>query len=297
MSIFLERYRKLGENIIPQKIKIQQAIRINTLKIKPEEILRRLKKENVNLVKIPFLDFGYAVESSEFSVGAAPEHLFGYYYVQETASQLPVQILNPNKNDIVLDMSAAPGGKTTQLAQYMDNKGIILALDNNNLRLISLRNNLERMGVKNTIVYQKDARFVSDFGLKFDKILLDAPCSGNFAVDSEWFNKRKLDDFKNNSKMQKQLISAAVEALKDNGELVYSTCSLEPEEDELVVDWALKEFPELKIEKINIPIGDEGLIEPFDIKLSKNIKYTRRFWPNKANTQGFFIAKFRKEEK
>ena len=297
MNEFLERYKELGQIIVPEKISTQQAIRINTLKIEAEEIIKRLKRENVNLVKIPFLDFGYIVESSEFSIGAAPEHLFGYYYVQEKAAQIPVQILNPKKGETVLDMSAAPGGKTTQLAQYMDNKGIIIALDNNNFRLLSLRNNIERMGVKNTILYQKDAKFVADLGVKFDKILLDAPCSANFVVDKNWFDKRKLEDLKEASKLQKQLLAAAVDVLKDKGELVYSTCSLEPEEDEFVVDWALTEFPELKLQKISIELGDEGLISPFGKELNKNIKNTRRFWPNKTNTQGFFIAKFKKEEK
>lgn len=294
MNDFLERYRQLGQNIVPEKIKITQAIRINTLKIKPERLLARMKKENVILVKIPFLDFSYSVQSTNFSIGAAPEHLFGYYYVQETAAQIPVQILNPKKDDIVLDMSAAPGGKTTQIAQYMKNEGVIVALDINNLRLFSLRNNVERMGVKNAIIFQKDAKFISDFGIKFDKILLDAPCSGNFATDSKWFDKRKLEDIKNSAKLQKQLLAAAVEVLKEDGELVYSTCSLEPEEDEMVVDWALNEFPQLKLEKIELPIGDEGTIDPFGIQLNKSIKNTRRFWPNKINTQGFFIAKFKK---
>jgi len=294
MNIFLERYKKLGQEIIPEKIKIPQTIRINTLKINPEKILERMKRENVNLVKVPFLDYGYSVKSSDFSVGAAPEHLLGYYYVQETASQIPVQVLNPKKGEIILDMSAAPGGKTSQIAQLMENEGVIVALDINNMRLMSLRNNMERMGVKNTIIYQKDAKFALDLGIKFDKILLDAPCSGNFAVDNEWFEKRTLDDVKNNSKTQKQLLAAAVEVLKEDGILVYSTCSLEPEEDEFVVDWAVTEFPELKLEQIDIPIGDQGITEAFDIKLNKSIKNTRRFWPNKTNTQGFFIAKFKK---
>ena len=193
-------------------------------------------------------------------------------------------------------MSAAPGGKTTQIAQYMDNEGVIVALDPNNMRLMSLRNNLERLGVKNTIIYQMDAKFVNDLGMKFDKILLDAPCSGNFAVDNEWLDKRKLEDIKNASKTQKQLLAAAVDVLKDKGELIYSTCSLEPEEDEFVVDWALKEFPVLKIQEIDIPLGDDGLTEAFGVKLNQNVKYAKRFWPNKTKTQGFFIAKFRKEQ-
>lgn len=293
-NFFLERYKELGQEIIPENIKIPQAIRINTLKIEPSAIIKRLERENVNLVKIPFLDFGYHVQSSDFSVGAAPEHLFGYYYVQETAAQIPVQILNPKKNEIILDMSAAPGGKTSQIAQLMENTGAIIALDVNNMRLLTLRTNLERMGVKNTIVYQKDAKFAADLGIKFDKVLLDAPCSGNFAIDETWFEKRTLEDIKNSAKTQKQLFTAAVEVLREGGEMIYSTCSLEPEEDEMVIDWALKEFPELKIQKINIQIGDEGLTEPFGIKLSKEVSNAKRFWPNKTNTQGFFIAKFKK---
>jgi NOL1/NOP2/sun family putative RNA methylase len=192
-------------------------------------------------------------------------------------------------------MSAAPGVKTSQIAQYMENTGVIIALDTNFSRLMSLRNNLERINVKNTIIYQKDARFASDLGIKFDKILLDAPCSGNFAVDEKWFEKRKLEDLKETSKMQKQLLGAAFDVLKEGGELVYSTCSLEPEENEFVVDWVLKEFPEIKIQKIDIPIGDNGIINPFGQELSKEVRYAKRFWPNKTNTQGFFIAKFKKE--
>jgi len=222
---FLERYKQLGQNIVPEKIKIPQTLRINTLKIKPEVLLKRLKRESVNLVKVPFLDFGYYVESSEFSVGASVEHLMGYYYIQETAAQIPVQLLKPNKADLVLEMSAAPGGKTTQLAQYMENEGVIIALDNHNLRLTTLRNNLERLGIKNTILYQMDAQFADDLNLKFDKILLDAPCSGNFCIDKDWFDKRKEDDLRKVSKKQKQLLRTAINILKPNGELVYSTCS------------------------------------------------------------------------
>lgn len=296
MNIFLERYKQLGQDINPNQIKVKQAIRINTLKINPEELVERLELERVQLIKIPFLDNGYWIESSEFSVGAATEHLLGYYYVQETAAQIPVQILDPKEDDLVLDMSAAPGGKTTQIAQYMNNKGAVIALDINNMRLISLRNNLERLGVKNTIMYQLDAKFVSNLGIKFDKILLDAPCSGNFAVDPKWLDKRKLEDIKTSAKTQKQLFTAAVDALEENGELIYSTCSLEPEENEFIVDWALSEFPELKIQKINFPIGDDGITNPFGIELNKNVKYSRRFWPNITGTQGFFIAKFRKEK-
>lgn len=295
MNIFLERYKQLGESFDPAEIVIPQAIRINTLKITEEEILERLKPEGVTLKKIPFLDFGYRTEHSPFSLGGAPEHLMGYYYIQETAAQIPVQMLKPSKKDVVLDMSAAPGGKTTQIAQYMENQGVIIAVDNNNLRLLTLKNNLERLGIANAIIYQKDSQFVSDLGITFDKVLLDAPCSGNFAVDKDWLEKRKMSEIKEITKTQKQLLHAAAEVLKDGGELIYSTCSLEPEEDEFVVDWYIKDHPEMKLQKLDLAIGDPGLTEAFGEKLSPSLKHTRRFWPHKTKTQGFFIAKFRKE--
>jgi NOL1/NOP2/sun family putative RNA methylase len=291
---FLERYSKIGQSFDPKSVHVSQAIRINTLKIKADDLLKRLEKEKVMLTKVPYLGFGYIVESSTFSLGAAPEHLLGHYYVQEAAAQIPVQILNPSSEDLVLDMAAAPGGKTTQIAQYMKNEGAIVALDNNSRRLMTLRNNIERLGVTNVIVYQKDAKFVSDLGLQFDKILLDAPCSGNFCIDRDWFEKRTVEDFKNASKEQKKLLASAYEVLKNKGVLVYSTCSLEPEENEFVVEWFLKEYPDMTIQKIDLNIGEDGIIDVFGQKLDKRVKFAKRLWPHKTGTQGFFIACFRK---
>ncbi len=296
MNVFLDRYKKLGQEINPVEIQIPKSIRINTIKIDSQGLLKVFKKEGIAIKKIPYLDFGYEVENTDFSLASSPEYLMGYYYIQELASQIPVQILNPSKNDIVLDMAAAPGGKTTQIAQYMDNKGILVALDNNHSRLMTLRNNLERLGVTNTIIYHKDAEHISDFKILFDKILLDAPCSGNFCIDAGWFNKRDLNNLKTISKVQRQMLHAACDVLKKGGELVYSTCSLEPEEDEMVVDYILKERPELKIRKIHFPLGDDGIVNPFGMRLNPLVANAKRFWPNKTKTQGFFIAKFRKEE-
>ncbi|MBN2421045.1 RsmB/NOP family class I SAM-dependent RNA methyltransferase [Candidatus Woesearchaeota archaeon] len=294
MNKFLERYKELGHDIVPEEVKTVRAIRINTLKIDVQELIDRMSKEGVKLTKIPFLDFGYHVDSPNFSVGAAPEALQGYYYVQEAAAQIPVQVLAPKKTDLVLDMSAAPGGKTTQIAQYMENQGVLVAIDSNSSRLISLRNNIERLGVTNTIIYQKDAQFIFDFGVEFDKILLDAPCSGNFCIDENWFNKRSIEDVKESAKMQKKLIRAAASVLKKGGTLVYSTCSLEPEEDEFVVDWFLKEHPEMKIEETGLKAGEQGLTEALGTKLNPELRLCRRFWPERTKTQGFFIAKLRR---
>ncbi|MFH1506244.1 MAG: RsmB/NOP family class I SAM-dependent RNA methyltransferase [archaeon] len=293
MNQFLERYKELGEEFNPEEFEMKKSLRINTLKTDENVMVARLKKLNINLDKIPFLDFGYYF-SAEFSLGATPEYLFGYYYLQEVASQLPVQVLQPQPGDLVLDMAASPGSKTTQIAQYMENKGNIIALDDNLQRLDSLRNNLERCGITNCVIYKKDARFVTDFNLEFNKILLDAPCSGNFAIDKDFFDKRDLAGIKQNSKVQRELLKAAVKVLKKGGVLVYSTCSLEPEENEMNINWLLNNFDNLSLEETGLELGDEGLVDVFGEKLNPEIKKCRRFWPHKTKTEGFFITKIKK---
>jgi len=293
MNEFLERYKQLGEEFEPVNIKLRPALRINTIKIKDAELIQRLSSK---LTKIPFLEHGYYYES-EFSMGATPEYLLGYYYLQEAASQLPAEVLEPREGELVLDMCAAPGSKTTHLAMMMKNKGQIIALDANNPRLPSLQNNLERCGVTNTIIYKKDARYAEDLKMVFDRILLDAPCSGNFANDEKWFEERKIEDLKQISKTQKQLLETALQILKPGGVLVYSTCSLEPEEDELLIHDFLEKNPAAALEKIDVKIGDPGLTSVFGKELNPEIAKCQRLWPHKTGTQGFFLAKIRKINK
>lgn len=293
MNIFMKRYEKLGQKFEPAEISVRKSLRVNTLKIDERTLIDRLQKQRIALKKIDFLEHGYNYEAP-FSMGATPEFLFGYYYLQEAASQLPVQVLAPNEHDLVLDMAASPGSKTTQMAQCMRNKGKIIALDNNYPRLFSLRINLERMGVRNVLVYKKDARFVLDFGLEFDKILLDAPCSGNYCIEENYFEHKTLDGVKERSRLQKELLKAAVKVLKVNGVLVYSTCSLEPEENEMNIDWILRKYPNIRLEDTGLKIGDPGLTEAFGEKLNPELKKCRRLWPHKTGTEGFFVAKIRR---
>jgi NOL1/NOP2/sun family putative RNA methylase len=263
------------------------------LKISEKELLSRLKTLGVKTTKVPFLKYGYYYES-KFSLASTSEYLQGYIYIQEAASQLPAQVLNPLPGENVLDMCASPGSKTTQIAQLMENKGLILCTDTDSRRLKSLRNNLERCDVANAILYKKDARFINDFGKKYDKILLDAPCSGNYVIEEKFFQEKNIHGIMERSRMQKELLKAAVKSLNKGGLLVYSTCSLEPEEDEMNIDWLLQKYPELELEETGIDIGDPGLVEVFGKKLNSNINKTRRFWPEKTGTEGFYIAKIRK---
>jgi len=281
MNFFLERYSALGHDIDPKTIHLKQCIRVNTIKISEAELVSRLKAKNVSMKKVPFIDFGYFAES-RFALSSTHEYLQGYYYIQEAASQLPVQVLSPVSGELVLDMCAAPGSKTTELAQYMENKGQIVALDSNSSRLKALKNNIERCGVKNTIVYHKDALCAAELGIKFDKILLDAPCSGNFVIDKDWFRKRTIKDIKSISDTQKSLLKVAVSLLKPSGTIVYSTCSLEPEEDEEVIEWALDSLP-VELVDTGLKIGDPGI--------TPKTKLSKRLWPDKTGTQGFFMAK------
>ncbi|MBW3014485.1 RsmB/NOP family class I SAM-dependent RNA methyltransferase [Candidatus Woesearchaeota archaeon] len=284
-----ERHEKLGGKFV--QIDLPTTIRINPLKLDEKKIIERLKQRKIQLKKVSYLDYGYIAEAN-FSVGSTQEYLQGYYYLQEGASQIPVQVLDPKPGELVIDMCASPGGKTTQIAQLMKNKGQIIALDIGK-RTEKLCQNIERMGAENIIVYKRDARFF-DLRGKVDKILLDAPCSGNFVIEKDWYKKRTINDIKTCARTQKELLAAGIDNLKDGGILIYSTCSLEPEENEMIIDWALSEF-EISLEKINLDIGDAGLVEVDGQKLNPEVKKCKRFWPHKTGTQGFFIAKFRKD--
>jgi NOL1/NOP2/sun family putative RNA methylase len=256
---------------------------------KTAEVVDRLKSRGIQLEAIPFLEDAYWISRSDFSVGVTAEYLSGLYSIQEAAAQIPARQFTQLKHKLVLDACAAPGGKTVELANLMRNTGAIIALDIKKQRLAALANHLERCRVDNVIAYNADARQASQLNLKFDRILLDVPCSGNFAVDKDWFSRRTIKDVENNAKLQRGILTEAAKVLKDNGEIVYSTCSLEPEEDELSIDWAIENL-NLETEKINC-LGERGLTSIFGKKLDSSIENCRRIWP--GQTQGFFICKLR----
>ena len=193
-DFFVNRYSQLGWKFIDTESR--QAIRINQSNAKQKKLPERLGSLGVQIEKIPFLEAGYWICKSRVSAGATAEYLLGFYSIQEAAAQIPATLFTGLKGKTVLDTCAAPGGKTVQLADLMDNTGAIVALDVNNRRLAALSNHLERCHISNTLVYNLDARQALRLNLKFDRILLDVPCSGNFAADNEWFNRRTLSDGK-----------------------------------------------------------------------------------------------------
>jgi NOL1/NOP2/sun family putative RNA methylase len=287
-EFFVERYEKLGWRF--RQVKARQAIRINDTNAEGKNVPERLRHDGVTLERIPFLGNGYWIRRSRVSVGATSEYLLGLYSIQEAAAQVPATLFSDLKNKVVLDACAAPGGKTVQLADIMDNTGVIVALDVDKTRLSALANHLERCHVSNTVVYDRDARYASGLKLKFDCILLDVPCSGNFAADEQWFKRRAPRDVERNARLQREILTDASKCLKDDGEIIYSTCSLEPEEDELNMDWAIKNL-NLAIEKADAP-GQNGVTTVFGKNLDGSISCCRRMWPR--DTQGFFVCKLKK---
>ena len=288
----IKRYKEICNDFKEVSVD-KSSLRINTLLIDKKKLVKRLTEKGVKLEKIEFLENGYYY-SSDFKLSSTQEYLQGMIYIQDVASQLPAIALDIKPGNKVLDMCAAPGSKTTQIGASMKNEGVLVAVDNVLGRIKVLKNNIERCSVKNCVVYKKDARFVNDLGIKFDKILLDAPCSGNYTQEKEWFEKRTIEDFKANARIQKEMIKNAVKTLKKNGELVYSTCSLEPEENEMVIQWALDNL-DVELTETNIKIGDQGLVDVFGKELNLSINKCVRIWPHKTGIQGFFIAKLKRK--
>jgi NOL1/NOP2/sun family putative RNA methylase len=289
-EFFVNRYRELGWTY--KDVKLKPSIRINTMNSNRDDIVKRLESLGIKLEKIPFIKDGYWISKSNFSVGATAEYLLGLYSIQEAAAQIPATLFTELEDKIALDACASPGGKTVQLASLMNNSGVIVALDIKKRRLIPLSNQLERSRVKNAIVYRMDARVASKLNMQFDRVLLDVPCSGNYVTDKDWFGRRTFKDVERNARRQRQILAEAAKVTKEDGEIVYSTCSLEPEENELNINWATETL-NLQVEEIKCH-GEKGLTNVFGRELDGSIKNCRRIWP--GQTQGFFVCKLRKQD-
>ncbi len=288
-GFFLQRYRKIRPDVTMNAQPLK-ALRVNTNRTTNEKLVRTLTRRGVSLERIPWLRHGYYA-TADFSLGSTKEYLLGWYYLQAPLSQLACEMLNPTGD--VLDMAAAPGGKTTYLAQMTD--GIVVALDTHPARLAAVRNNVERLGLTNVICVKKDARFASDLNRRFPFVLLDAPCSGNFCSEDEWVEKRTLEGIRANARVQKELLRAAYACLAPGGSLVYSTCSLEPEEDECVISWFLHKYEDTSAVELPTAVGEPGTTSWDGRSLHHGVGRTRRFWPHRTGCEGFYIALLRKE--
>jgi len=222
------------------------------------------------------------------------EHILGYIFIQDASSMIPPIVLDPKPDELILDLCAAPGAKTTQMAQMTGNNGLIIANDIGLKRIKALTSNLQRMGVMNTIVISVDGRVLwKKIDFKFDKILLDVPCSASGTYNLE--NTKRISErlLRYLSGVQKALLKSAYNMLKEDGIMVYSTCSLEPEENEAVIDYVLKN---LSVELEEIKIKGIETIDGFtfwnEMRFDESLRKTKRVI--KKGQEGFFIAKLRK---
>ncbi|MFA6269287.1 MAG: RsmB/NOP family class I SAM-dependent RNA methyltransferase [archaeon] len=265
-----------------------KAFWLNSNKALLTETISSLEKHGVTLENLPFHLQAFSIDYEK--PGTLREFEFGKISLQEKAAMLPAIILNPKETDLVLDACAAPGMKTIQLSNLMHNKGNILACDVNTERFKSLEFNKKKYDLKNVEVKRIDFRnLAQQYTGKFDKILLDAPCSSEGLVRKD---REALKDWseklvQRKAENQKELILEAFNLLKSGGEMVYSTCSFAPEENEEVILKLLSTFPSALVLEIEI----KGI----KIRENKFCKNCVRLYPQDNNTQQFFIAKIKKK--
>ncbi|KAI1780547.1 NOL1/NOP2/sun family putative RNA met [Hypoxylon cercidicola] len=277
------------------------VIRTNTLRTHRRDLAQALINRGVTLEPVgKWSKVGLQIFESNVPLGATPEYLAGHYILQAASSFLPVMALGPQEGERVLDMAAAPGGKTTHMAAMMKNTGCVFANDPSKARAKGLIGNIHRLGARNVIVCNYDAREFPRVMGGFDRVLLDAPCSGTGVIAKDPSVKTNKDekDFMVLPHTQKQLLLAAIDSVnhasKTGGYLVYSTCSVTVEENEQVVQYALKKRPNVKLVSTELPFGKEGFTSYMGKKFDPSLRLTRRYYPHTYNVDGFFVAKFHK---
>ena len=279
------------------------VIRTNTLRTNRRSLAQALINRGVVLEPVgKWSKVGLQVFESPVPLGATPEYLAGQYILQAASSFLPVMALAPQPNERCLDMAAAPGGKTTYMSALMRNTGTVIANDASKPRAKGLIGNIHRLGCKNTIVTNLDARtaFPKAMG-GFDRVLLDAPCTGTGVISKDPGVKTSKDerDFLAIPHMQRQLLLAAIDSVdhssKTGGYVVYSTCSVTVEENESVVQYVLRKRPNVKIVDTGLgDFGSPGFISYMGKKFDAKMALTRRYFPHRENVDGFYVCKLKK---
>ncbi len=278
------------------------AVRINTLKCNRDDLIQRLTDLHITFSKVEWFENALLLENvSTKDITELSLYKEGEIYIQSLSSMIPALVINPDKNDKILDMAAAPGSKTTQLAAMMSNEGEIIANDISHERIYKLKANLIMHGVTNVKVTNTAGQSIwQKYPEYFDKVLVDAPCSmeGRFNVeDADTYADWSMKKIKRLSKLQKWLLRSAVSTTKVGGVIVYSTCTLSPEENEEVINWILqKEQGNVELEEVTT-LQNLGMINGvtrwMNDQYSEELHKTKRIMPSDT-IEGFYIAKLRK---
>ena len=283
---------KITKEIIEgYQTKRKTTLRINTIKSNIEEIKKELEKEKIEYETVKWSKEALIIKNAdEKTIQEMEIYKNGKIYLQSLSSMLPPIILEPKEGTDILDMAAAPGGKTTQIAALTNNKAHITACEKNKIRAERLKYNVDKQGATCVFIMPKDSRFIDDF-FSFDQILLDAPCSGSGTLDyndanvEKYFTEQLIE---RSSKTQKTLLSKAIKLLKPGHEMIYSTCSILDCENEDVVASVIKNG-NIEIIPINFEGMEELPILPTKISGTLCVKPTELY-------EGFFVAKIRKNK-
>uniref|UniRef100_T1ISD2 SAM-dependent MTase RsmB/NOP-type domain-containing protein n=1 Tax=Strigamia maritima TaxID=126957 RepID=T1ISD2_STRMM len=276
------------------------TIRVNTLKSRRRDLAQSLINRGVRLDPLgDWTKVGLVIYDSQVPIGATPEYLAGHYIIQGPSSFLPVMALAPKENEKILDMCAAPGGKATYIAALMKNTGVLFANDVNVDRSKALVGNFHRLGVTNAVICTQNGKRFPQIMKGFDRVLLDAPCSGTGVIAKDPSVKTNKDkkDIQRCSHLQRELLLAAIDCVdansKTGGYIVYSTCSILVEENEAVIDYALKKR-NVKVVNTGLQMGVNGRQRHCEKRFNGSIKLSKRIYPHTTNMDGFYICKLKK---
>ncbi len=286
---------------------LRKCLRVNGLKSSPEAVRAWGEKHGWKLERIPWCSTGFFVdrENRETALGKDLLHLLGHTYMQEASSMLPPVLLDPKPGEVILDMSAAPGSKTTQIAAAMQNTGVLVANDVQEKRLWTLKAALYRAGTVNTLVTKKVGQwFARNMTERFDRVLCDAPCTGQGTSrkNPEALDFCSMDSIEGMARLQIELLEAAIHATKIGGRIVYSTCTLTPEENEQVIHTILNKFSDQVsvLDPRQMSFNGSGgwdcsrAVED-SMRVQKELAMGEpvpliRIWPHVHDAEGFFCA-------
>jgi len=305
-ELFRERIEQLvglenRNDLLSKFIKKPTTLRANTLKMTGTQLKETLKANNIAYEALSWCDTAILIKDTTIqTLEELPEYKNGSLYIQSLSSMIPALVLSPQPEDKVLDICSAPGSKTTQMAAMMKNTGKIVASDNSRIRIYKLEANIAMQGVTNvTVKFLPGQSMWEQYPEYFDKTLVDVPCSMEGRIDindpksyKDWSIK-KIKELKDR---QKWLLRSAISATKEGGEIVYSTCTLAPEENEEVIDWILKkEKGNVEIMPITLPCDalKPGLSAWGEKTYDPSLTLTKRIYPSDT-MEGFYIAKLKK---
>jgi len=286
---------------------LRRCVRVNTIHSSVEELKSWAAEKSWQLEPVPWCKEGFFVDREDRSIPLGKDllHLLGHFYFQEASSMLPVELLEPEPGEVILDMAAAPGSKTSQIAAYMEGRGVLIANDIQDSRIKTLKAALQRSGVLNVVITKKVGQwFAKHMTGRFDRVLIDAPCTaqGTCRKDPDALKYCSEHSIRKAAKLQRELLESAVHATKIGGRIVYSTCTLAPEENEEVVLSILNKFStqlevvdprDLALTRAGLKL-DQPIEDSIKVQDGTGKHPFLRIWPQTYDSEGFFCAVLKK---